>query len=61
MTGSVTMQDRVRRQTAGDVRDHAAHQLCGHDAGDCDAEFGDVAGGRQHADWKRCDVPNLRP
>jgi len=33
MTGSVTMQDRVRRQTAGDVRDQAAHQLCSHNAG----------------------------
>jgi hypothetical protein len=33
MTGSLTMQDRVRRQTAGDVRDQAAHQLCSHDAG----------------------------
>lgn len=33
MTGSVTMKDRARRQTAGDVRDQAAHQLCSHDAG----------------------------
>lgn len=31
MTGSVTMQTRIRRQTAEDVRAKAARQLCSHD------------------------------